>query len=135
MTKSTPSKRYFLIKAMLDWVHECGDVPYLLVDACVPGVDVPIDHVRDGSVVLNISHQAVKDLHISEEGISCHARFSGVSRSLFIPIAAAQAIYAGHANDGLVFPDELVFQKASAGQAAEAEPILRKGQPSLKLLD
>lgn len=106
MAQKRLPKRLYLIKAILDWVQDCQDTPYLLVDAACSGVDVPIEHVRDNQIVLNIAPEAVRNLKIDQRGISCSARFSGVSRSLFVPMMAIVAIYGANTGEGLVFPLE-----------------------------
>lgn len=99
-------KRHYLLKAMLDWVHDCDDIPYLLADVTCPGVNVPPCYAQDGHIVLNINPEAVCNLNISEDGIGFDARFSGVSHRLHIPLAGVLAIYGANTGEGLVFPAE-----------------------------
>ncbi|MFO7326591.1 MAG: ClpXP protease specificity-enhancing factor SspB, partial [Pseudomonadota bacterium] len=49
------SRRPYLLRAMLDWIVDCGWTPHLIVDATVEGVEVPRQFVKEGRIVLNIS--------------------------------------------------------------------------------
>lgn len=120
MAQKRPPKRLYLIKAMLAWVQDCQDTPYLLVDAACPGVDVPMEHVQGNQIVLNIAPEAVQDLKIDRQGISCSARFSGVSRPLFVPMMAIVAMYGANTGEGLVFPSEPGLGDLSAPQLGAA---------------
>lgn len=130
-------KRLYLLRAMLEWIEDSGDVPYLLVDAAAETVEVPPEHVQNKRIVLNIGPAAVGHLHIDEEGISCEARFAGVARPLFVPLGAALAIYGRRSGDGLVFPDESSFGEAEAVTSQQEQPATeeRPDKPVLKLLD
>ena len=43
------------MRALYEWIVDNDCTPYLLVDAAVPGVNVPRQYVKDGQIVLNIS--------------------------------------------------------------------------------
>ena len=100
------SNRPYLLRAIYDWVTDNGLTPYILVDAMREGVDVPPQAVKDGQVVLNIAMQAVSDLELGNERVSFKARFSGVSRDVFVPVTAVLAIYAQENGQGMMFPEE-----------------------------
>ncbi|MFT4766614.1 MAG: stringent starvation protein B, partial [Oleispira sp.] len=80
--------------------------PYVLVDAGMPGVQVPEDYVDNGQIVLNISMSAVKSLLIDDDGLSFNARFGGVPIDLYVPMVAILAIYAKENGQGMVFGSE-----------------------------
>ena len=130
-------KRLYLLRAMLDWIEDCGDVPYLLVDASFKGVEVPPEHVQNNRIVLNIGPAAIGHLHIDEEGLSCEARFSGVARALYVPLGAALAIYGKRSGDGLVFPEESGLSSPQSNPSQQDNPTAkeRPDKPVLKLLD
>jgi hypothetical protein len=49
------SNRPYLIRALYEWIEDNGLTPHLLVNAELPGVEVPKQHVQDGQIVLNIN--------------------------------------------------------------------------------
>lgn len=99
-------KRSYLLNATYEWIADNSMTPYLLVDAEFPGAVVPREFVNDGQIVLNISMSAVRHLHIDKQGVSFEARFSGKPMQVYVPMAAAMALYAKEDGDGLVFPPE-----------------------------
>ncbi|MCZ2723058.1 ClpXP protease specificity-enhancing factor [Marinomonas sp. 15G1-11] len=99
-------KRSYLLKAAYEWVVDNDLTPYLLVDANNESAVVPVEFVQDGQIVLNISMGAVRNLLMDQHGVSFEARFSGKSMNVYVPIAAAQAVYAKENGDGLFFPEE-----------------------------
>lgn len=100
------SNRPYLIRAIYEWIADNGLTPYLLVDASVPGVQVPPQAVKDGRVVLNIAQRAVAQLDLGNEEIRFMARFSGVSRPVLVPVGAVLAIYAQETGQGMMLPQE-----------------------------
>ena len=100
------SNRPYLIRAMHEWIGDNGMTPYLLVDAAFPGVQVPPQAVKDGKVVLNVAPRAVAKLELGNQFIRFQARFSGVSQSVELPIAAVQAIYAQETGQGMMLPQD-----------------------------
>jgi stringent starvation protein B len=100
------SKRPYLIRALHEWIGDNGMTPYLLVDAAFPGVQVPPQAVKDGRVVLNVAPRAVAKLELGNDWIRFLARFSGVSQTVELPVAAVQAIYAQETGQGMMLPPE-----------------------------
>jgi stringent starvation protein B len=100
------SNRPYLIRAMHEWIGDNGMTPYLLVDAAFPGVQVPAQAVKDGRVVLNVAPRAVAQLELGNQFIRFHARFSGVSQTVELPIASVQAIYAQETGQGMMLPQD-----------------------------
>jgi stringent starvation protein B len=140
------SNRPYLLRAIYDWVTDNGLTPYILVDAMREGVDVPPQAVKDGQVVLNIAMQAVSDLELGNERVSFKARFSGVSRDVFVPVNAVLAIYAQENGQGMMFPEEAdppppddgdaepLQDAGDAPSATEGKPKPRKGAPHLRVI-
>lgn len=118
---SLPPKRVYFVRAILDWIHACEDTPYLLADTSYPGVEIPAEHARENRLVLDISQTATHNLEINESGISFEARFSGISRFIFVPLGAALAVYGKHSGDGMVFPPE--FSLAHTPATSSATPV------------
>ena len=106
-TSQTPELRPYILKALYSWISECGNTPHLMVDATYPGVNVPQEYVRDGRIVLNIAMIATTQLVIGDEAISFGARFNGRDRKLYIPMAAATALYAKETGIGMALPEML----------------------------
>jgi hypothetical protein len=61
------SHRPYLLRALVEWINDNQLTPHILVDAGVPGVQVPPSAVKDGRVVLNIAERAVVRLMIDNE--------------------------------------------------------------------
>lgn len=101
----TPSRPY-LLRGIYDWLIDNEQTPYLLVDAEAEGVTVPLEHVQDGKIILNISLTATRDLELSNEGVSFNARFSGKPMIVNVPIMAALALYSKENGRGMMFPEE-----------------------------
>ena len=62
------SQRPYLLRALYEWIVDSDEVPYVLVDANLEGVQVPAEHVQDGQIVLNIGPGAIRDLNIEDHG-------------------------------------------------------------------
>ncbi len=63
---------------MHEWMGDNGHTPHVVVDAGIDGVSVPLEHVKDGKIILNISDTAAHNLKFNNDAISFRARFSGV---------------------------------------------------------
>jgi len=98
----TPSKPY-LIRAIFEWINDNHMTPYLMVNAEMEGVQVPRDYVEDGTIVLNISPQACRGLHIENDRVVFSARFGEVALQVYVPPTAVMAIYAKENGRGMVF--------------------------------
>ncbi|MBJ7549533.1 ClpXP protease specificity-enhancing factor [Marinomonas ostreistagni] len=116
-----PKRSYFL-NATYEWIADNDLTPYLLVDADFEGAIVPREFVNEeGQIVLNISMNAVRHLHIDKQGVSFEARFSGKPMQVFVPMAAAIALYAKENSDGMVFPPE-TFEEVPEPEPTPPEP-------------
>jgi stringent starvation protein B len=100
------SSRPYLIRAMYQWITDNGMTPHLLVDAAVDGVLVPVEHVQNGKIILNIAPMAISSLVLGDSDITFSARFSGKSVGLFVPIEAVLAIYAKENGQGMMFSED-----------------------------
>ncbi|HSX93960.1 MAG TPA: ClpXP protease specificity-enhancing factor [Hydrogenophaga sp.] len=117
-----PSTRPYLIRALYEWCSENGFSPYIAVHVDA-SVQVPMEFVRNGEIVLNVSMEATKDLHLGNEYISFKARFGGVSREIVVPITHVIAIYARENGQGMAFPAPAPAQPPAAGDAATASSL------------
>ena len=100
------SSASYLIRAINEWILDNGCTPYLVVDASVEAVCVPMEHVKDGQIVLNISPQAIRDLSITEEYVIFSGRFSGVAYEISAPVSAVLGIIAKENGEGMWFPKD-----------------------------
>lgn len=116
------SRRPYLLRAMLDWMIDCGHTPHLIVDAAPEGVRVPKAYVKEGRIVLNISPNATQSLQIDGEAVSFNARFGGVAQVIHVPIDAVLGIYARETGQGMVFSAE--------GEAGPGEGAPDAGPPA-----
>ena len=105
MMNMTSNKPY-LIRAIYDWIVDNSLTPYILVNAEYPGVEVPQEHVNNGKIVLNISPQACRGLHLDNDKIVFTARFSSLTVQIFVLPGAVLAIYAKENGRGMEFGEE-----------------------------
>lgn len=127
------STRPYLIRAIYEWCVDSGLTPYLAVRVN-EHTEVPRSHVKGGEIVLNLSADAVRNLQMGNEMITCTGRFGGVPFDLMVPVVAATGIFAKETGQGLVFQDGDQPQPppASAGGDVESKPLPHK--PSLKIV-
>lgn len=129
------SSRPYLIRGLYEWLNDNSLTPYILVDAELPEVYVPREHINDGKIVLNIAPTAVHDLFITNVELEFHASFSGRSRHISMPIAAVLAIYAQENGAGMVFGEEPGGDTPPDNSKHGAKtPPLTKQKPHLKVV-
>jgi stringent starvation protein B len=87
-------------------MEDNGLTPQILVDAALPGVSVPQEYVKAGKIVLNIAERATVRRELDNDHVSFGARFGGVAREVWVPIAAVLAVYARENGQGMTFPTE-----------------------------
>jgi stringent starvation protein B len=101
-------KRPYLLRAIHEWILANGKVPYMLVDATQPCVQVPKEHIVDGNIVLNIDPNAVDKLQMGQWLIRFSARFARGYFDCVVPVSAVMGIYTSDTNEGYFFdPDDL----------------------------
>lgn len=98
--------RPYLLRAFYEWLNDNDMTPHLVVNADIPGVQVPNEHVKDGQIVLNIAPGAIGNIEMSNERVMFSARFGGKPFQLNIPMAAVVAIYARENGAGTMFEEE-----------------------------
>jgi len=123
MTLSRP----YLLRAIYDWLTDNDQTPYLLVDAEAEDVTVPMEHVQDGKIILNISLTATRDLELSNEGVTFNARFGGKPMLVNVPIMATLALYSKENGRGMMFPEE-----GSDEDPLNPDPTPGKGDTKVK---
>ena len=129
------SSRPYLLRALYEWIVDNNCTPHLLVAADYPGARVPAGYAKDGQIVLNVSPSAVRYLEMGNEVLTFEGRFGGVAQSLYIPVAAVQAIYARENGEGMSFVLEGVEgAESDEGPSGDDEPPRPSGRPSLKVV-
>ena len=103
---SMTSSRPYLIRSIYDWIVDNDLTPYILVDAEYPGVEIPQEFVSGGRVILNISPESCRGLHLDNDRIVFTTRFSGRTVQLALGPGAVMAIYAQENGRGMEFGDE-----------------------------
>ena len=119
MANLSSPKRPYLLRAYYDWLVDNDFTPYLVVDANYYGTNVPVEYVKDGQIVLNLSAEATGNLQLTNDFIQFNARFKGISRELYIPMGAALAIYARENGDGVMFEAEEIYDELNREPISE----------------
>lgn len=102
------SSKFYLFRALYEWILDSHCTPHMVVDATMAGVDVPQQHVKNGQIVLNILPGAVADFVMDKQAVAFSARFSGVQASIYVPMYAVLGIYARENGQGMMFEPEPV---------------------------
>ena len=97
------STRPYLLRAMHEWCTDSGFTPYVAVFVDET-VQVPMEYVKNGEIVLNVGYYATAGMTLGNEFIEFKARFGGVPREIIIPINRVMAIYARENGQGMSFP-------------------------------
>ncbi len=132
--EALPSTRSYLIRAMHEWCTDNGFSPYMAVHVD-RSVQVPMEYVNNGEIVLNVSHDATSGLRIGNEWIEFKARFGGVARDILVPVTHVVAIYARENGQGMAFPppepqEDLTVMEP--GAESEAPPGSAPRGPQLR---
>jgi stringent starvation protein B len=119
---TVPSTKPYLIRAIYEWCAEAGLTPYLSVKVD-QNTRVPLEYVKNGEIVLNISMSATRNLTISNDLVQFSARFNGVSREVSVPVYAISGIFSRENGQGLFFqPEDAPVPEQSVEQSADAIP-------------
>jgi stringent starvation protein B len=123
------TKPYF-IRAIYEWCSDCGFTPYLSVRVD-DRTRVPMEYVKNGEIVLNVSVNATRNLTINNELIQFSARFNGVSREVSIPVDRVQGIFARENGQGAFFTVETpaALAVAPSGPVASGEAEVEPPRP------
>jgi stringent starvation protein B len=119
------STRPYLLRALHEWCTDSGFTPYVAVFVDET-VQVPMEYVKNGEIVLNVGYDATSGMTMGNEFIEFKARFGGVPREIIIPINRVMAIYARENGQGMSFPmgvasgEPVPVQKKSSS----ARPVL-----------
>ncbi len=108
------STRPYLLRALHDWCTDNGFTPYLAVHVG-PGVQVPMEYVKNNEIVLNCGFEATSGLKLGNEFVEFKARFGGVARDIQVPVDHVVAIYARENGQGMAFPMPALTPNDHAG--------------------
>ncbi|WP_165720867.1 ClpXP protease specificity-enhancing factor [Bordetella trematum] len=119
------STKPYLIRALHEWCTDNGYTPYLTVQVDEHTL-VPMGHVRDGQITLNVGTLATNKLLLGNEFIEFQARFGGVTENVLVPVGAVSAIYARETGAGMGFevqPYEPPVHDDDQAAATAAAPV------------
>lgn len=81
-----------------------------------------MSYVKNGEIVLNVSMDAVQNLQLGNDEISCGGRFGGVAHKIIVPVAAVVGIFAKETGQGLSFQGQDSTQADSEQSKSIDEP-------------
>jgi stringent starvation protein B len=121
----------YLIRAIYEWCVDAGYTPYLsvVVDA---NTRVPMEYVKEGNIVLNLSTSATHGLLIDNQWVRFSARFNGASRQLEIPVTAVAGIFARENGEGLGF--DVTASVAGGEDETPPEPTNPPSKPRFQVV-
>ncbi len=132
---SEQSAKPYLVRAICEWCADNGLTPYLAVKVNAD-TRVPQAFVKNGEIVLNVSHSATRKLTIDNDWIRFTARFNGASQEVLVPIPTVAGIFAKETGYGFAFtvsPDAAAAvgpADAPVGTAPAGAPDKPKPRPS-----
>jgi stringent starvation protein B len=118
-----PSTKPYLIRALYEWCTDNGFTPFLAVQVDAT-VRVPMEFVKDGEIVLNISFDATSALKLGDDFIEFKGRFGGVAKDIFVPVSRVLAIYARENGQGMAFPVASVTHISSDSVSVDSRNAL-----------
>lgn len=121
----TVSTKPYLLRAIHEWCSDQGFTPYLVI-AVRGKMQVPMEYVKNGEIVLNVSYNACRNLTIANDFISFSARFNGISRDIEIPVGAVISIFSRENGEGMGFEYE---GNESAGEPESAPESSHHDEP------
>lgn len=115
------STKPYLLRAIYEWCTDSGFTPYLAVKVDA-ATTVPMEYVRKGEIILNISYGATSSLKMDNDAIHFRARFAGVSREIYVPVQNVLAIYANENGQGMAFDVSTTAAEMPAPEADASAP-------------
>lgn len=129
---SMTSNKPYLIRGIYDWIVDNDLTPYILVNAEYPSVEVPLEYVNGGRIILNISPKSCRGLHLENDCIVFTTRFSGQTMQISMHPGAVLAIYAKENGRGMEFGED--YDPPPEGGESDAT-TRKRGKPNLKLVE
>lgn len=125
------STKPYLVRAIHEWCVDNGFTPYIAIDVD-SHTKLPMQFVREGQIVLNISYDATSGLAIDNESIRFKARFGGVSQDIYIPVINVMAIYAKENGHGMAFDVKRSTTDSDTPPDDDPKPPKKDRPPILK---
>jgi stringent starvation protein B len=113
------STKPYMLRAIYEWCTDSGFTPYLAVKVDA-ATTVPMEYVKKGEIVLNISFGATSGLKMDNDAVRFNARFGGVSREIYVPVQNVLAIYANENGQGMAFEVSTTAAESPAAAPADA---------------
>jgi stringent starvation protein B len=123
------STKPYLLRAIYEWCTDSGYTPYLAVKVDA-ATTVPMEYVKKGEIILNISYGATSGLKMDNDAITFRARFNGVSRELYIPVHNVLAIYANENGQGMAFDVSTTAADMAPPAASSSAPEVAPASPA-----
>jgi stringent starvation protein B len=119
---SEQSAKPYLVRALYEWCVEQGYTPYLAVRVNSK-TRVPMDYVKNGEIILNVSPLATHKLTMDNEWTLFNARFNGSTQEIAVPFAAVVGIFAKETGYGMGFQPEVEAMPVDAAATSESAPV------------
>jgi stringent starvation protein B len=123
-----------LLETTYAWCIEHGLTPHLLIEVD-DSVQVPLNYVEHGRIVLNVSPIACQEFWLSEDGVAFNARFRGVAHRVYAPLQKVGGLFAKESSEGVYFAaDGGVAAKAPSKQTVSTptpKTILTQPEPAI----
>ena len=119
---------------MHEWMGDNGHTPHIVVDVSVDGVSVPMEHAKDGKIILNISESAAHNLKLTNDAVSFRARFGGVPFDVWVPMKSVLGVYARETGQGMIFSHDTDTSEKVEDPVADIEINERPTRPHLKIV-
>lgn len=116
VTMNMTSSKPYLFRATIEWIEDNGLTPHIVVDATVSGVIVPMKHVKDGEIVLNVSSNSVKLYTSNNDEFNFNASFSGRYLDVFLPMSSIKAVFAKENQQGMFFNEHIVQTESETSE-------------------
>ena len=107
---------------MHEWMGDNSHTPHIVVDVAADGVSVPIEHAKDGKIILNISESAAHNLKLTNDAVSFRARFGGVPFDVWAPMKSVLGIYARETGQGMIFSHDAETSETVERAAPDPAP-------------
>lgn len=136
------SSRPYIVRSIYEWILDNECTPYVLVNAMADGVMVPVEFVKNGQIVLNVSPMSVVKLLMTNDAMEFNGRFSGVPKDIYVPMSAIMGIYARENGQGMMFeieepspqPPKSKSMKSVPNNTAKSKSDDKSARPSLKVV-
>jgi len=88
---------------MHEWMCDNSHTPHIVIDTSIEGASVPVEHIKDGKIILNVSESAAHNLKMTNDAVSFRARFGGIPFDVWVPMQSVLGIYARETGQGMIF--------------------------------